>query len=80
MTYRDYSLLGEDGKRAVETGLASAEWYHSDIPRKEMKALMKRSDHPALRGTGLWIGLLLVTGLGAILSWGSWWCVPFFFA
>ena len=24
--------------------------------------------------------LLLVTALGAILTWGSWWCVPFFFA
>ena len=34
MTKRDYSLLGPDAKRAVETGLAAAEWYHSDIPRK----------------------------------------------
>ena len=43
---RDYSLLGPSGKAAVETGLAAAEWYHTDIPRKEMKALMQRSDEP----------------------------------
>ena len=42
MTKRDYSLLGPDSERAVETGLATAEWYHTDIPRKEMKALMQR--------------------------------------
>ena len=43
---RDYSLLGENGRNAVETGLAAAEWYHSDVSRKDMKALMKRSDGP----------------------------------
>jgi hypothetical protein len=48
---RDYSLVGEDGRRAVEIGLASAEWYHSDVPRKVMKDLMQRSDGPALRDT-----------------------------
>ena len=37
---RDYSLLGPDGARAVETGLAAAEWYHTEVPRKVMKDLM----------------------------------------
>ncbi|TIQ61180.1 MAG: fatty acid desaturase, partial [Mesorhizobium sp.] len=44
---RDYSLIGRDAKLAVETGLAAAEWYHTDIPRKQMKELMQRSDGPA---------------------------------
>ena len=33
MAGRDYSMLGPDGKRALENGLAAAEWYHSDVPR-----------------------------------------------
>ena len=45
---RDYDLLGESGRTAVETGLAAAQWYHTDIPRKEMKALMQRSDAPKI--------------------------------
>ncbi|MFO7920673.1 MAG: hypothetical protein R6U99_07640 [Nioella sp.] len=53
---RDYSLTGPQARAAIETGLASAEWYHSDIPRKAMKDLMRRKDGPALRDTGLWIG------------------------
>ena len=37
MQTRDYSLLGKDGQKAVETGLAGANWYATIIPRKEMK-------------------------------------------
>ena len=76
---RDYSLTGPDARAAVETGLASAEWYHSEIPRKVMKELMARSDQPALRDTLLWLGLLGVTGAGGVYFWGSWACVPFWF-
>ncbi len=76
---RDYSLTGHDGQRAVEIGLASAEWYHSDVPRKLMKELMQRSDGPALRDTALWFALLAGTAAGGIWFWGSWACVPFFF-
>lgn len=75
---RDYSLTGPENDRAVARGLASAQWYHSDIPRKEMKALMKRSDGPATRDTAIWIGLLILTGLGGVLTWGTWWAVPLF--
>lgn len=75
---RDYSLQGEDGRRAIETGLASAEWYHSEVPRKVMKDLMQRRDGPALRDTIIWIGLLIATAAGGIHFWGSWACVPFF--
>ena len=76
---RDYSLVGESTRRAIETGLASADWYHTEVPRKEMKALMQRSDSPAIRDTLLWFALFAVSAAGAIWFWGTWWCVPFFF-
>ncbi len=76
---RDYSLTGRDAKRAVENGLAAAEWYHTEIPRKQMKELMQRSDGPAIRDTLLWLVLLIGSAAGAIAFWGTWWCVPFFF-
>ncbi len=79
-TKRDYSLIGRDSKRAVETGLAAAEWYHTDIPRKQMKELMKREDGPAIRDTVIWISAFIVTAAGGIYFWGTWWCAPFFFA
>lgn len=76
---RDYSLVGESARRAIETGLASAEWYHTDIPRKTMKELMQRSDGPAIRDTIIWIAAILGSAAGAVWFWGTWWCVPFFF-
>jgi fatty acid desaturase len=75
---RDYSLSGPEGRRAIEIGLASAEWYHSDIPRKTMKELMQRRDGPAIRDTVLWLGLLALSAAGGVAFWGSWWAVPFF--
>jgi fatty acid desaturase len=77
---RDYSLLGESAKRAVAKGLMAAEWYHTDIPRKQMKELMKRSDGPAIRDTALWLGGMVLFGALGALFWGSWWAVPFFAA
>ena len=76
---RDYSLVGESTRRALETGLASAEWYHSEVPRQTMKALMKRSDGPAIRDTIIWIGALIASAGGGVYFWGGWPCVPFFF-
>ncbi len=76
---RDYSLVGQSTQWAVETGLASAKWYHSDVSRKTMKDLMRRSDAIAMRDTILWIALILGSAAGAIAFWGTWWCVPFFF-
>jgi fatty acid desaturase len=76
---RDYSLNGTDTRRALETGLASAEWYHSDVPRKVMKELMQRRDGPAIRDTALWFGLMAVTAAGGIWFWGTWATVPFWF-
>ncbi len=76
---RDYSLVGESTRRAIEIGLASAEWYHSDVSRKDMKELMQRSNGPAIRDTILWLGAMALSAAGGIFFWGSWACVPFFF-
>jgi fatty acid desaturase len=77
-TKRDYSLTGRNSRRAVELGLAAAEWYHTDLSRKQMKELMKREDGPAIRDTAIWLGVLTASGVAGALLWGTWWCVPFF--
>lgn len=76
---RDYSLTGEDGRCAVERGLATAAWYATPVPRKQMKALMQRRDGPAIRDTLIWLVALLIAAAGGIRFWGSWWAVPFLF-
>jgi fatty acid desaturase len=70
---RDYDLLGAGAREAVARGLKSAEWYHSDVPRKDMKTLMQRSDAPAIRDTIIWLGLMAVLAGLAIAMWPSWW-------
>jgi len=75
---RDYSLVGESTRRAIETGLASADWYHTDIARKTMKELMQRSDAPAIRDTIIWLLAIGLSAVGGVALWGTWWCVPFF--
>ncbi len=77
---RDYSTLGISARRAVETGLASAEWYHSDVPRAKLKQLMSRTDGPAVRDTLIWLACLLGFATIAVILWPSWWSVPFFLA
>jgi fatty acid desaturase len=77
-TRRDYGLLGLDAQAAERSGLAAAQWYSCPIGRKELKALMRRSDGPAIRDTAIWLGLLIVTGGAGCALWGHWWAVPFF--
>ncbi len=77
---RDYSLTGPSSRYAIESGLAAAEWYHTEIPRKVMKELMARRDGPAIRDTVIWIILHALTAAASIYFWGTWWCVPFWVA
>ena len=74
---RDYNLAGPENQSAVDAGLVSADWYHSDIPRKVMKELMKRSDAPATRDTLLWVALIIISAIGAIAFWGTLQVIPF---
>jgi fatty acid desaturase len=73
-----YSLAGPENQAAVDAGLAGGDWFRSEVPRKRMKELMRRSDYPAIRDTVIWFGLIgLFGGLG-IAFWGTWWALPFF--
>jgi fatty acid desaturase len=74
---RDYSLVGSDARAAVESGLAGAAWYRTEVPRQAMKELMQRSDAPAIRDTIIWLAAIAVSAGGGIYFWGGWWCVPF---
>jgi fatty acid desaturase len=76
---RDYGLLGEDGRRAVESGLSNAVWVRVPVDRKRLKQLMQRSDGPALRNTALWLGLIVASGVLGVITWRSWWSIPTFF-
>jgi Na+-transporting NADH:ubiquinone oxidoreductase subunit F len=69
----DYSLTGENAKRAVEMGLAEADWYQTPVPRKELRKLLDRRDGPALRDTILWFLLLGASGWATVALWGTWW-------
>jgi fatty acid desaturase len=67
-----YSLAGPENQAAVAAGLVGADWFRSEVPRKRMKELMRRSDFPAIRDTAIWLGLMVMfAGLG-IAFWGSW--------
>jgi fatty acid desaturase len=74
----EYSLTGPASERAVASGLAGAEWFHSEVPRKRMKELMRRSDYPAVRDTVIWLGGMLAAGAIGVPLWGRWIAVPFF--
>lgn len=80
MSKRDYSPFGPDARRAVESGLTAAEWYHSEVPRKVMKDLMARSDQPAIRDTIILYGSMIVLVAIGIALWPSWWSAPFWLA
>ena len=69
----DYSLVGENATRAVERGLAEADWYQCPVPRAELRKLLERRDGPALRDTAIWLGLLAATGGATVWLWPSWW-------
>ncbi len=69
----DYSLTGTNASRAVERGLAEAEWYQCPVPRETMRKLLERRDGPAARDTVLWFALIFASGYTTYRLWGSWW-------
>ena len=71
----DYSLTPESSDRAVEMGLAEADWYQCPVPREEMRKLLERRDGPAIRDSILWFGLILGSAYATFVLWGSWWAV-----
>jgi len=47
----DYSLTGVNSTRAIERGLAEADWYTCPVPRATMRELLTRRNGPAIRDT-----------------------------
>lgn len=70
-----YTLNRENSDRAVELGLAEAEWYQCPVPRETLRHLLVRKDGPAIRDTAVWLGLILGTAVLTVMLWGSWWAV-----
>lgn len=71
----DYSLTGVNAAKAVEAGLAEAEWYQCPVPRETMRQLLERRNGPAARDTILWFALLFAAGYATYALWGTWWAV-----
>ncbi len=71
----DYSLTGESATRAVERGLAEADWYQCPVPRATMRKLLERRDGPALRDTLIWFALILGSAYATWALWGTWWAL-----
>jgi Na(+)-translocating NADH:ubiquinone oxidoreductase F subunit len=69
----DYSLTGENATRAIERGLAEADWYQTPVPRATMRKLLERRDGPAIRDTILWFALVLTSGFATWYLWPSLW-------
>ncbi|HEX5791367.1 MAG TPA: fatty acid desaturase, partial [Luteolibacter sp.] len=75
----DYSLVGEEANRAIERGLAEADWYQCPVPRATLRKLLERRNGPAIRDTLVLATILLGTGWATAALWGTWWVVlPYF--
>ncbi|MBX3749028.1 MAG: NADH:ubiquinone reductase (Na(+)-transporting) subunit F [Opitutaceae bacterium] len=69
----DYSLVGVNARRAVEMGLAEADWYQCPVSRETMRQLLERRNGPAIRDTLIWFGLIIGSGYATYVLWPSWW-------
>src|ERR1700736_261340 len=77
-TKLDYSLTGENATKAIERGLAEADWYQSPGPRPLMRKLLERRDGPAIRDTIIWFALIIGSGYLTYRLWPSGWAaVPY---
>jgi fatty acid desaturase len=66
--------------KKVLTPQSQAMGADAPITRRELKALMRRSNVPALIRLPLWYGALATTGVLIWLALGTWWLIPAMFA
>ena len=71
----DYSLTGEESHRAIERGLAEAEWYQCPVPRATMRKLLERRNGPAIRDTINRFALIIGHAELTCYLWVTWWAV-----
>lgn len=77
---RDDRAPTGDLRRDEFEGEVNALWFTPRIDKRLMKALMKRTDAASLLNYGLWLGLMVFTGVAGYRTWGSVWAVPCFLA
>ena len=53
-------------------------WHKCKVDIEVLKELSKKSDIKGLQHVSVFFGLLLVTGILAYLTWGTWWSVFWF--
>jgi Na+-transporting NADH:ubiquinone oxidoreductase subunit F len=70
-----YVINRDNSARAIELGLAEADWYQCNVPRATMRRLLERKDGPAIRDTIIWFGLILGSAYLTYLLWGTWWSI-----
>ena len=73
---KSYALVGDaDNVRTLENDQFENEvedqWFSATVPRKQMKALMRRSNREAAIHFGTWGVLLIGSGVCAVLTWGN---------
>lgn len=76
---RDYDLAGIETQRALANGLAEAEWWKPQIDPSRLRELGERSNGRALIDIGLWVGLIVLSGVLAWVTWFSWFTIPLLF-
>lgn len=70
-----YLLNPGNSRKAIEAGLAEADWYQSPVPIEKLRALLVRKDGPAIRDTLLWFGLIFGAAAITTILWGTWWAI-----
>lgn len=60
---------------AVESRVENT-WYSPRIERKTLRALMQRSDGPALTNLVIWLVALGASAYLVVWLWPSWWVIP----
>ena len=53
-------------------------WHKCKVDIEVLKELSKKSDIKGLQHVSVFFGLLIVTGILAYLTWGTWWSVFWF--
>ena len=50
-------------------------WHKCQVDIEVLKELSKKSDIKGLQHVSVFFGLLIVTGIMAYITWGTWWSV-----
>ena len=53
-------------------------WHKCQVDKEVLKELSKKSDIKGLQHVSVFFGLLLITGILAYQTWGTWWSVFWF--